>query len=248
MEDPNDAYNDFIEEYSSVYNACFPLKVFKGKQVNTFFSPWLSPGLLESVNKKNRLYKKLVISPSTSSETKYKAYKNKLTRLIRIAKKKYYDSKFENGRNDLKTTWKLLNEIINKRKSMSSLPTSFKSEGRTLTDLMEIADRFCRYFTNIGPNLARSIPSVNPSFRSYLGYNKHPSINSKPTTTSELESICSRFASKKAPGSDSAEQQPVSEETEAIYSEADDGKPKPIPVAEFAKYFKQKSANGAIVL
>ena len=45
-----------------------------------------------------------------------------------------------------------------------------------------------------------------------------------------------------------AEQQPASEETEAIYSEADDGKPKPIPVAEFAKYFKQKSANGAIVL
>ena len=45
-----------------------------------------------------------------------------------------------------------------------------------------------------------------------------------------------------------AEKQPVSEEEEAIYSEADDGKPKPIPVAEFPKYFKRKSENGAIVL
>ena len=45
-----------------------------------------------------------------------------------------------------------------------------------------------------------------------------------------------------------AEKQPVSEEEEAIYSEADDGKPKPIPVAEFPKYFKKKSENGAIVL
>ncbi|PFX13901.1 Tyrosine-protein phosphatase Lar [Stylophora pistillata] len=45
-----------------------------------------------------------------------------------------------------------------------------------------------------------------------------------------------------------AEQQPVSEEKEAIYSEADDGKPKPIPVAEFVNYFKHKSKNGAIVL
>ena len=44
-----------------------------------------------------------------------------------------------------------------------------------------------------------------------------------------------------------AGKQPVSEE-EAIYSEADDGKPKPIPVAEFPKYFKKKSENGAIVL
>ena len=113
MEDPNEAYNDFIEGYSRIYNTCFPLKVLKGKQVNKFFSPWLSRGLLKSVNKKNRLYKKFVTSSSTSSETKYKAYKNKLTHLIRIAKRKYYDSKFENARNDLKTTWKLLNEVIN---------------------------------------------------------------------------------------------------------------------------------------
>ena len=203
MEDPNEAYNDFIEEYSRIYNTCFPLKVLKGKQVNKFFSPWLSPGLLKSVNKKNRLHKKFVSSPSASSETKYQAYKNKLTHLIRIAKRKYYDSKFENARNDLKTTWKLLNEVINKRKSKSSLPTSFKSEGRTLTDPMEIADRFCKYFTNIGPNLAKSIPKVNPSFRSYLGDNIRSSINLKPTTTSELESICDMFASKKVPSYDS---------------------------------------------
>ncbi|CAH3116195.1 unnamed protein product [Pocillopora meandrina] len=45
-----------------------------------------------------------------------------------------------------------------------------------------------------------------------------------------------------------AGKQPVSDEEEAIYSEADDGKPKPIPVAEFPKYFKKKSENGAIVL
>ena len=203
MEDPNEAYNDFIEGYSRIYNTCFPLKVLKGKQVNKFFSPWLSRGLLKSVNKKNRLYKKFVTSSSTSSAMKYKAYKNKLTHLIRIAKRKYYDSKFENARNDLKTTWKLLNEVINKRKSKSSLPTSFKSEGRTLTDPIEIADRFCKYFTNIGPNVAKSIPKVNPSFRSYLGDNIRSSINLKPTTTSELESICDMFASKRAPDYDS---------------------------------------------
>ena len=63
---------------------------------------------------------------------------------------------------------------------------------------MEIADRFCKYFTNIGPNLAKPIPNVNPSFRPYLGDNNYPSINLKPITTSDLESICGMFASKKA--------------------------------------------------
>ena len=46
----------------------------------------------------------------------------------RIAKRKYYDSKFENARNDLKITWKLLNEVINKRKSKSSLPSSHSNQ------------------------------------------------------------------------------------------------------------------------
>ena len=30
MEDPNKAYNDFMEKYSRIYNTCFPLKVLKG--------------------------------------------------------------------------------------------------------------------------------------------------------------------------------------------------------------------------
>ena len=68
---------------------------------------------------------------------------------------------------------------------------------------MEIAERFCKYFTDIGPNLARAISSVNPSFRSHLGDNNHSFINLKPTTTTELESIFGMFASKKALGYDS---------------------------------------------
>ena len=168
-EDPSMAYNNFIDEYSRVYNACFPLKVIKGKLLNNCSSPWITPGLLKSINKKNRLYKKFTRSPSLSNERKYKTYKNKLNHLIRIAKRKYYDTKFESATNDLRTTWKLLNEVTNKRKSKLPLPSSFASERKTITDPMEIADKFCKYFTNIGPNLARALRDVNSSFSSFLG-------------------------------------------------------------------------------
>ncbi|CAH3181037.1 unnamed protein product, partial [Porites lobata] len=91
-------------------------------------------------------------------------YKNKLNHLIRIAKRKYYDTKFESAKNDLRTTWKLINEVINKRKSKSPLPSSLASEGKTITSPVENADKFCKYFTNIGPNLARAIRDLNFSF------------------------------------------------------------------------------------
>ena len=62
-EDPNMAYNNFIDEYSRIYNACSPLKAIKGKLLNNRSSPWISTGLLKSINKKNRLYKNLLDLP-----------------------------------------------------------------------------------------------------------------------------------------------------------------------------------------
>ena len=76
-----------------------------------------------------------------------------MNHLTRIAKSTYayYDSKLEDAKNNIRATWKILNEVINKRKNNPSLPSSFKSDGKTNTDPMNIADRFCKYFTNIGP-------------------------------------------------------------------------------------------------
>ena len=37
-------------------------------------------------------------------------------------------------------------------------------------------------------------------------------------------------------------------EDELVYSEAQDGKPKPVPASEFVAYFKSKTINGAAVL
>ena len=42
--------------------------------------------------------------------------------------------------------WKLLNEVINKQTSKPSLPSSFKGEGKSITDPKVIADRFFKYF------------------------------------------------------------------------------------------------------
>jgi hypothetical protein len=44
-----------------------------------------------------------------------------------------------------------------------------KIDGKIVFDLNEIADKFCKYFTNIGINLANKIPSSSTSFRTCLG-------------------------------------------------------------------------------
>jgi hypothetical protein len=88
-------------------------------------------------------------NPTSYRERKYKEYKNKLNHLIRIAKRTYYDTKLEQANSDLKTTWKLINEVINIRKKKSSYPTSFNINKNMISDPKKIADKFCQYFTNV---------------------------------------------------------------------------------------------------
>ena len=39
-----------------------------------------------------------------------------------------------------------------------------KIDGKIVFDPNEITDKFCKYFTNIGINLANKIPSISTSF------------------------------------------------------------------------------------
>ena len=92
--------------------------------------------------------------------------------------------------------------MINKQTSKPSLPSSFTCERKPITNPKVIADRFCKYFTNIGPSLASAIPAANSIFRSFLINNNNNPITLKPTTKTELENICKTLASRKAPGYD----------------------------------------------
>ena len=58
-------------------------------------SPWITKGLLKSINKKNDLYKHNIHSPTNGNLQKFKTYKNKLNILIRKSKKMHLFTKFE---------------------------------------------------------------------------------------------------------------------------------------------------------
>ena len=61
--------------------------------------------------------------------------------------------------------------LLTRRKlSVSCLPSYviFKSNEEEIFNPTHKANRFCEYFTNIGPNLAKSIPASDKSHRSFL--------------------------------------------------------------------------------
>ena len=142
------------------------------------------------------------MSNATSTrEIGYKNYKNKLSSSLRAAKRNYFEKKFEECESNMKSTSRLLNEIINKRKSRNSVQSSFIIDNK-FTDPMEIANHFCEFFTNIGPSLAKMIPQSTSSFRSFLSGTFINSIFLEPTTEHEISEICASFRAGTSAGFD----------------------------------------------
>jgi len=54
-----------------------------------------------------------------------KNYRNRLNKLKNILKRKYYEQTFDTTKGDIKQTWKLVNDVINRKKKETVNCTEF---------------------------------------------------------------------------------------------------------------------------
>ena len=168
---------------------------------------------LNSIKKKNRLYKRYLSSPNIAMETKYKRYRNKLNHSLRLAKRLYYEQQLERNKSNCKKTWNILNEIINKRKQTSKLPSTFIINNVDCSDPISIANNFSKYFSTLGSNLASKIPQVPVPPNSFLSGEFVDSMFFDITTEQEVTEIVNSFRNGVASGYDNL---PVSVIKESI--------------------------------
>ena len=167
-------------------------KVRTGK----FSKPWMSNGLLTLIKTKHKLYKKYLKKSSHTNIKLYSDFKNKLNHSIRIAKRLYFETKLKSATSDI------LNEVINRKKYKSKLSSVFYSNNRDISDPIVIANRFCDYFTNIVPNLAKQIPVSVTTAGSYLRGNFPNSLFFHYASELEIIEIVKTLRSTSAAGHD----------------------------------------------
>ena len=83
------------------------------------------------------------------------------------------------------------------------MPSVFKSNEQEILNLAQIANRFCEYFTNIGPNLAKSILASVKSHRFFLKGGFVNAFFLQSASELEVTESCSSFQSNTAPEYDS---------------------------------------------
>ena len=89
----------------------------------------------------------------------------------------YYELRFNRIGNDIRRTWKTINEILTKNQTKNKFPTVFNDNGSMITDKVNIANKFNVFFTNIGEKIAKGINyDGNKNYRHYLNKDIHSSF------------------------------------------------------------------------
>ena len=181
-DDVDIATNNFLDTLIECYKTCFPLKKLILKSNH---KPWVTKCILNSIKRKNKLYKAYIKNPCTSTKSRFVLYRNKLTHLLRISERKYYNDKLILYNNDLRHSWSIINEILDRGKKNIKLPEKLESDQGEITDAKSKADCFNRFFASIGYELDKKIrkPNIHP-----LNYMQNPlGYNFQLTAVNELE-------------------------------------------------------------
>ena len=186
VDDPQIAYTMFFKTLSDIYNKCFPLRKVKSTYYNR--KPWLTENLKESIKHKNKLYAKFKKYPSFFNESTYLIYQQVLQKTLRFAERDYYDSKFLQYKNDLVKSWKILKQVINRRKK-SKTTSKFLIGSKIVTDNKEIAESFNKFYVNIGASLASKIPETDADPINYVRNRVSRCIELTPVSESEIQKI-----------------------------------------------------------
>jgi hypothetical protein len=159
--EPNCAFNIFSDQFETLHSNFFSPKLVKFNQNFHKKEKWITAGILTSRLTKLSLSKKCIQIPSPENIEKFKKYRNLFNKTVRTSKKLYFSHELERNTSNLKKTWALLNEAINK-KGPSSTIDALKINNLTITDPKEMANHFNVFFTSIADEISKTINPINP--------------------------------------------------------------------------------------
>jgi exonuclease III len=199
--EPNKAYDSFIDMLSKTYNKAFPLYQLNKRDHRTFKNPWMTKGLLKSCNKKTKLYLKYIKNPTMINKNKFTTYRNKFKTIKIKAMQNYYTYEFAKYNNDMKRTWNIIKSLVNS-KTVETKIEALTINDLTVTDDEVIAEKFNNYFTGIAQNLSAKIPNSTKSFKDYMKPSLLNSLVVNPTTPGELLELNSTLKQTHSSGPD----------------------------------------------
>ena len=146
--DPNLNFDLFMKHFMNLKQECFQRKLVRFDKKKHRINPWLTAGILKSINFKDKLYKTLMQTSKDLTDypvllSNFKVYKNIIRRSIMLAKRDYYRNAFNRYSTNIKKTWQTISQTLNRRKRNRDFPQEFKlANGNTISEPKKFANAF----------------------------------------------------------------------------------------------------------
>ena len=219
-------FTNFHEIYKECIDRTCKLEVPKCSKRTALNNPWITPGLIISINHQHELYDNwvkarkvnckvgeacnkggtcqcLICTEKRNKYLKYTNYRRTLKKTRKNVKAKYFTGKFLETKGDSKKTWELINRIRGKKKRQ--IKPLFTINNEKVTNRRIIANEFNKYFVSLASNLNEAYNeigelSVNrlPSFYDYLPRSSSSSIYLQDCTPDEVSKIISELKNGKS--------------------------------------------------
>ena len=131
---------------------------------------------------------------------KYKQYRNLLNNFIKSSKKSYYHNFFEKSNSDIKNIWKGIRSLVSLKPFGGTVPSKLLLVDIEVTDSKTIANAFNDFFSNIGPDISRLIPTVPNLPLTYMPNTLYDDLLLHQVSAEELSEIISKLNPSKSAG------------------------------------------------
>ena len=196
----------FRNGFRDLYDSAFPWTKSKKKK-RDIEKPWLDDLDFKAlVAEKSDLYSRKIKGTLGQVEAARLAQVCREVNVVRRRlKRAYFREQLENRKDDLRATWEILGEALRGRKTTKGGDHCkfFENEGRGVTDGNEIANGFCKFYCEVGPDLAGKIAKERgKEYTDYMGDRVSENLVWRPTTPVEVEGLCRGLESRKGMGWD----------------------------------------------
>ena len=148
FDDVNDAVDLWQNMFSNIIDKHIPKK---SKRIKANPTPWFNRDIKRHLSTRDYLHRKALKSNNSSDWVDFKAYRNKVTNIIRKAKEDYCKQTVSSCSGDSKKMWKALNEFVPKKASPS--PTFIIIDDQVCNNNKDISNGFNKHFTSVASKL-----------------------------------------------------------------------------------------------
>lgn len=144
--DPESAYAEFYSILQSAIHSSTSVNLYR----KNYLSPqnaWVTQSLLNSMRKKENLYRKMKRQPfNVALKQRYKKYSNILTSLLKATKRKHLEKQISNAGNNASKQWRILNAFLNNTTTKSEI-SEIHQDDNLFQDPIDIANAFSAAFS-----------------------------------------------------------------------------------------------------